>query len=83
MPRPRIPEVAPLIRDYYALDGNSTGGSLHLVLDDGNVRRRHVEFCRDYALDLGDQAGVEIADMLLLMTVSQRRRLSGMRFYPW
>lgn len=76
-----IPDVAPSIRAYYAEDGNAVGGSLHIVLDDGNIRRCHVEFCRDLARERGDLLGVTLAELLLTMTVSQRRRLSRMRFY--
>lgn len=35
--RPSVPEVAPLVRAYYTLPGNSNGGSFHIIFEDGNT----------------------------------------------
>lgn len=43
--RPSIDDVAPLIPAFYAIDGNGTGGVLHIVLDDNNVEDDNVDFC--------------------------------------
>jgi hypothetical protein len=48
--RPTVPEVLPLVRAYLEIDGNYNGGSLHIVIDDGNVADDHVEFCRRFAM---------------------------------
>jgi hypothetical protein len=73
--KPTIPEVAPVIAAYVKKPGNDMGGSLHIVLDDGNIESHHVEFCRNYARDQGDEDGEKLAELLLQMSASQRRRL--------
>lgn len=50
-----------------------TGGPLHLVLDDGNVRDTDVMFCADQAQKAGDDEAFELATDLL--GASQRTRL--------
>lgn len=57
-------EVARLIRWYCTLPGCSTGGSLHIVLDDFNCDDRHIEWCRGYADGAGDTCGSELAGLL-------------------
>lgn len=57
---------------YYGVDGNSTGGYLHIVLDDGNMGENHIAFCRDEAAQAGDQAAVEIAEALLALPLFER-----------
>lgn len=58
---------------YYAV--NPTWGSLHIVLDDGNVRDSDAEFCRSFALEHGDQEGAELAEYLMKMSKTQRLEL--------
>jgi len=60
---------------YYAKDGNGAGGSLHVVLDDGNVETEHVRFCEEYAREREDWDGVILAQMLLTLTVEERERM--------
>ena len=72
--KPRVPEVSPLVRAYYDL-GNITGGSLHIVLDDGNVEDHHVQFCVQYAIDHGDRPGEVLGRVLMLMSKTQRGRV--------
>lgn len=81
--RPSVPEIAEKIREYYTRPGNSVGGSLHVVLDDGNLQPSHIEYCLKYAVESGDSEGAELARALLQMTPTQRRVLSAMNFYPW
>lgn len=33
------------IRAFYSLNGNGTGGRLHIVLDDYNIEDSHIEYC--------------------------------------
>ncbi len=73
--RPTVPEVVPLVDAYYAKPGNSVGGSLHTVLDDGNLRDSHIAYCRETAEKNGDSAGVHIANLLLQMSMTQRRKV--------
>lgn len=56
-----------LIDRYYAMDGNGVGGSLHIVLDDGNHDRGSVQFCLDWAIREGDRAGEALARALLAL----------------
>ena len=76
--KPTVPEVLPIMRRYLDTEGNSAGGSLHIVLDDGNVSDGDVLFCIEYAKERCDKAGVELAEILLRMSKTQRKKLSGM-----
>jgi hypothetical protein len=73
--RPTVPEVRALASAYYRMPGNSVGGCLHVVLDDGNLEDGSVASCRDYAAKCDDAAGVELAEKLLQMTVTQRKKV--------
>jgi hypothetical protein len=64
-----------MIREYYALPGNGAGGSLHIVLDDGNIETGHIKYCREYAVERGDWRGVLIADALLARTLRGRGKI--------
>ena len=79
--KPTVPEVLPLVRAYYAKPGNNVGGSLHIVLEDGNVGDSHVEHCREWAEERDDVDGVALAKLLLRMSRTQRRKLSRL-VYP-
>jgi hypothetical protein len=63
--------------EYYQRDGNGAGGNLHIVLDDGNVERSHVEFCLERATAEGDEAGVVLARLLLAASRTQRKMLTA------
>jgi hypothetical protein len=73
--KPTVDRVGPLVREFYGLPGNGVGGSLHIVLDDGNVEDGSVRFCRDYALEHGDAIGYALANVLLRMSKTQRHKL--------
>ena len=73
--KPLVPEVLPLILAYYALPGNGAGGNLHVVLDDGNVNLKSVQYCFDHCIHQMDWEGARIMVMMLRMSRSQRRRL--------
>jgi hypothetical protein len=79
--RPTVPEVIGIVRDYYAKPGNSMGGSLHLVLEDGNIDDDSVRFCLQWAIEKGDQDGIGLAGMLLTMTRTQRKKLYQLPHY--
>ena len=67
------PDLMRLRGAFYALPENLSGGSLHVVLDDGNWEREHVEFCRGLAADRGDVAGERLAGLLLTLSDEQLR----------
>lgn len=71
--KPNIPDVAADFRAYHA--ANLAWGSLHIVLDDGNVEDSSVEFCIKYAQENGDMEGERLAKILLTMSPTQRRKL--------
>lgn len=75
--KPTIPEVVARFADYRRKPGNGAWGSLHIVLDDGNVGDPHVEFCRETALAAGDGDAVPLVDLLLRMSRTQRLKLDG------
>lgn len=74
--KPTVPEVLPLVWAYYAKEGNGTGGSLHIVLEDENIEDHHVRFCLQWARDHNDPDGIALAELLLRMSHTQRKELS-------
>lgn len=73
--KPTVPEVLPIVKAYYAKPNNGVGGSLHIVLDDGNIETSSVKFCREYARQNNDLDGVALAELLLKMSYTQRKKL--------
>lgn len=73
--KPTVPEVLKLVQAYYAKPGNGVGGSLHIVLDDGNLHNDHILYCREYAREKKDEDGIILADLLLLMSKTQRKKV--------
>lgn len=69
----KIRAVIEMAAAYY-LD-NPTGGYLHIVLDDENSERCHVEWCRDLAAKNGDLVGVTLADALLELDDDEREKV--------
>jgi hypothetical protein len=77
---PRPPSKADIERlrkEFYALPDNGVGGNLHVVLDDNNWQRCHVEFCRTEASNGGDIAGMRFAELLLTLTDEQLHEYLG------
>jgi len=64
-----------LVRFAAYFQEHVTWGSLHIVLDDGNVRDSDVAFCQQYALECGDTEGAFLADVLAGCSKSQRLNL--------
>lgn len=60
---------------YYRLPKNGSGGTLHVVLDDGNLEDVHVRDCMMDAIGEDDYLGYLIAHLLLQMPQWQRERL--------
>lgn len=73
--RPTVPEVVPLALDYLATPGNDNGGSLHIALIDGNLEDVHLAFCRGRAIERGDGEGLMLAELLLRLSMTQRRKV--------
>jgi hypothetical protein len=68
--KPTIPDVIARFAAYREV--NHAWGSLHIVLEDGNVKNADVEYCYQYAIDTGDQEGASLAKILLRMSKTQR-----------
>lgn len=76
-PRITVPDALPLVRRYYALPGNSNGGSLHIVLEEPNYADGDVDYCLKHAERHSDYAGQALALVLRRMSKTQRRKLAG------
>jgi hypothetical protein len=72
-----IPEVMPMVEEYFREAGES-GGDLHIVLEERCVDDDSVEFCRDAALKGRNVTGYVLAVLLLRMSKTQRRKISGL-----
>lgn len=70
-------EIIQKFANYYLKPENGAWGSLHIVLDDDNVRDSDVEFCIQRAKDKNDLEGEELGKILLQLSKTQRLRLSG------
>lgn len=73
--KPTVSDVLKLVREYYSKPGNGAGGSLHIVLDDGNLKDEDILFCREWAKKEKDEDGVVLADLILSLSKTQRRKL--------
>lgn len=71
--RPTVPEVVGRFAEY--LSSNPSWGALHLVLEDQNVTDSNVSFCKDRAIETGDREGLELAEILMRMSRTQRLKL--------
>lgn len=71
--RPTIPDVVRIFADYF--EDNPTWGSLHVVLDDGNVGDDSIKHCIDVAREANDAAGLVLGRTLLTLSKTQRRAL--------
>lgn len=81
VPRMTVPGLLPRVHAYRNLPENGVGGSLHIVLDDGNIRDSDLRFCLDYALTKGDTEGAALARLLLGMTKTQRKKVHALFYH--
>lgn len=81
--RPSVPDVLEMASAYLTKPGapapdapdHWNGGSLHITLIDCNESDEHVRNCRERAVEYGDTDGIALADALLAMTRTQRRKI--------
>lgn len=73
--KPTVAKVFALVKTYYAKPDNASGGSLHIVLEDGNIESNHVAWCMEYAAENNDPYGVVLADFILQLSLTQREKL--------
>lgn len=74
------PEVYARFAAYYA--EHPTWGSLHVVMDDGNLETVHVRWTVGWAEEHGDTEGAALARLLLSYTKTQRGRIAKRVMYP-
>ena len=70
-----IEPVIKLAKEYLSKEGFSSGGSLHIVLSDGNIESSDLAFCAGFACANNDAEGNDIVDLMRLMTMRQREKL--------
>jgi hypothetical protein len=68
---------------YYRIKGNEAGGSLHIVLDDGNYTDAAIQSCVDWALEIGDDFGFVLGKLILKLNPAQRIELATELDYVW
>ena len=68
------PEIIGSFCAYHEV--NPSWGSLHVVLDDKNVKDGSVQFCLLLAKSNGDAEGANLAELLLKMSLTQRGKLA-------
>lgn len=79
MRKPTIPEVRARFQRYHK--DNPSWGSLHIVLDDGNVSDGNVEYAIRWAQEEGDTEGEALGRILLTMSPTQRSKMGII--FPW
>lgn len=72
---PTIEQLLDATKEFYQMPNNECGGSLHVVLDDGNLDRKTLLFAIDYALARADYEAVFLAKMLLKVDILKRKLL--------
>lgn len=75
--KPSIPDIVPLVLEYYAREGNSVGGIFHVILDDKNYEKCFADSALLEARETKDPLTIKIAEMLADMSSTQRRKLSA------
>ena len=70
-----MPVIKYLIKYYYEKDGNSTGGNLHIALDDGNLEDENLWFCQEKCEENNDWLGNLIATTLRHFTTKEREEM--------
>ncbi len=76
MPTERPTITAEMVTRFAAyVAEHTTWGSLHIVLEEGNVEDVNVEHCIRWAEKDGDAEGAALGRILLTLTTSQRGRL--------
>lgn len=73
-----IPEIIPLVLEWYAKPENASGGIFHCILEDGNHEQRWADMALEDAVVSGDKLAVKLAMALAAMSSTQRRKLSAM-----
>jgi len=76
------PLLVEKIKDYVSRAGNEVGGNLFMVLSNYNIHNDHIQYCLNQANERGDQAGVDLAKLLLKASKTQRLKACKSWRYP-
>lgn len=60
---------------YYKIKGNEVGGSLNIILDDGNYTDAAIESCIHWAMEAGDDFGFILGQLILKLNNKEREEL--------
>lgn len=71
MEKPTVKDVLVIARHYV----NTNKTSLHMVLNNKNIKDDHINYCLEQARQYGDEQGVSLAETLLNMSKTQRLKL--------
>lgn len=75
-----INDILPLVKELYQTDYGCTGCCLHIALDDGNLKRIHLEFCLQSAKERNHKLCIEIAEKMLQLSKTQRYQVYIRKF---
>ena len=67
-----VPLLVEQINRYVSIDGNGVGGNLCMVLSNKNVSNDDIDFCLNQAQKNNDVDGIELANLLLSASKTQR-----------
>lgn len=68
-----------LCKHYYETE--CCGGNLHIVLDDGNLEDDNVSWCAGLAHGRQDHEASDLANIMQMMTIKQRKRVYNSNLY--
>lgn len=71
-------ELSKLIKDYYNINGNRSGGNCHIVLDDFNVKDSDIDFCIKECEKKNDNDGIVI--MNFMKNIRKTARLKAIKY---
>ncbi len=71
-----VPEVRGMILQYLQEHKTNTLYGNMKCFFGGNVQNKHMQLTREYCIEQQDAAGVELTDILLSMSTTQRLKLS-------
>lgn len=54
---------------------NGAWGSLHIILADGNIEKRNLVWCLQWAKDEGDWEGYILIQILMLLSATQIKKI--------
>lgn len=82
--KPTVLDVAPVLQSYYDLPTTGAGGAVHIIIEDGNIKRSFADWCLEWALTPNgyhdSDADVFMAWLLTQCSSTQRGKLDNERY---